>query len=509
MNKRICSLLLLAGLLCPVDLLAQEEQPRSVSELIQLGIEKNIGLQLEKINIPLSDAEIVREDAVFDAEIFAATSYSESETPLTSTLSIYDTAEEEVLAGQLGLQKKIRSGATANLSLTSEWISDNNSTEGLDPRYRSALQLDLSQPLLRNFGSDINTTNLQAAQNQRRQTALDYLFQAQAIALQVELISRQLAGEAEVVDLQRENVSLAQELLSANRRKLEAGVIPISEVQEAETALAARELRLSLAIQRRDQLFEDLNRLLDHSLSQEFNASRLFQEPEKPLRIELPDDEILYAEARRNRPDLQSSQILIENFDLQKRFAKNQLKPQLDLQLLAGLNGLSGDERPGMSSNFTGNWADSFSSAVEREGHAWSVGLAFSVPLGNRSAKSRYLQAGLEKKQASYQQRDLESALKTALKLQRLNLHSTIEQVAIAERFTALAIKTVQQEKRRLEEGLSDTFRMLIFQNDMIDAKIDRISSFVQYQQAVAQMNFARGIILQQHGIDVKLDEKE
>ncbi len=491
--RYFCMLLILSGLLAPVSVLAQDQ--RGIRELIKLGIEKNIGLQIEQLNIPISDTEIIQEEAVFDPEAFAATSYSESKSPLAiaSFLSTFDNSDEDRLGGEVGLSKNFQSGASASLSLGSERVSDNNITEGLDPRYRTLLLLDLSQPLLRGYGQEVNTTNLQLARNQRQQEALSYLFAAQSVALQVERVSRQLAGQAEVVGLQQEGVDLAEELFKANQRKFDAGVIPISEVQEAETALALRELRLSVAIQQRDQFLEDLNRLLDHALEQNFNASSLFQEPAKPLRLDLPDDSLLYEEARKNRPDLQISQVVIENSALRKEFSANQLKPQLDLRLQAGLNGLSGDKRSGSSSKYSGGWSDSFASTIDQDGHQWSAGLEFSFPLGNRSAKSRYLQAGLIQKQSKYQQRDLESALKTELKLQRLNLVSSIEQVAISERATGLAIKTVDQEQRRMEEGLSDTFRLLFFQNAMIDAKIDRIFSLVQYQLAVAQMNFARG----------------
>ncbi len=487
------------------------EKSASIRDLIRLGIEKNTGLQIEQLNIPISETEITQEEAVFDPEAFASTSYSESKSPLAiaSFLSAFDTSEEDRLSGEIGVRKNFRTGASASLSLGSDRITDNSTTEGLDPRYRTLLLLDLSQPLWRGFGEQVNTTSLRIARNQHRQEALSYLFAAQSVALQVEQASRQLAGQAAVVALQQEGVDLAEELFEANQRKFDAGVIPISEVQEAETALAARELRLSVAIQQREQFFEELNRLLDHALTDGFNALALFQEPVKPLSLGLPDIDLLFSEAREKRPDLQNSEILIENSTLAKAFSENQLKPQLDLIFQAGLNGLSGEERAGSSTQYSGGWGDSFGSTFERDGHQWSAGLEFSYPLGNRSAEARHLQAKLIEKQTRYQRRDLESELRREIKLQRLNLVKSIEQVAISERATKLAIKTVNQEQRRLEEGLSDTFRLLFFQNAMIDAKIDRIFSLVQYQLAVARMNFARGIILDQNGIQVQLAEKD
>ncbi len=495
-------LLLIAG-----SAVAVSASSVDIRELIILGLEKNIGLQVERINIPLSSEEIKVEAAVFDSELFATAGYEQSSVPQSLSTSQADSYDSDQLVGQFGLRKGYESGLSAAVSLGSERL------EALEPRYRTALLLDLSQPLLRNFGSAVNTTQLQLSRNQLKQARYTYFLQAQSLALQVETLALQFFSDLEVVKLRRQAVQLAEKLYAANQRRLEAGVIPISEVQEAETDLANRELNLSLALQAQELSLEQLNRYLDYSLPADYSSRAAVSVAAiTPAKVEpdLPEFEQLFSAAREQRLDLKISAIDIDNSSLQSRYAANQQLPQFDLKLQGGLNGLSGDSRSTTTaSDYAGSWGDSFSSMSAADGYQWRAGFEFTLPLDNQAAKARFRQAKLRERQATYRKRDLEAALKQELQQQQTVLQRAAEQFGIASRFEALAEKSFQQEQRRLEEGLSDTFRIILFQTNMINAKIDRITALTQYQLAVAKMNFSRGIILEQHGITILADAEE
>lgn len=483
---------------------ADNSVPVSVRDLIVIGLQENIGFRVNQLNIPLAAESIIEEESTFDAELFAGADYSDSSTPIASSLSLLDYSETQSLTGQVGLRKKTFSGLLTAISLDSEWTDDNNSSETLSPRYRTALNINLTQPLLRNFGSMTNTTALRISQNQKSQTVLLHLGQAQSLALQIELLAVQLSGEAEIVALRSNAVTLAKELYLSNKRRFDVGVIPVSEVQETETALANRELEVSIANQSRDLYFENLNRLLNHSLSRELATANFFSFAPGLRAVDLPPFEQIFSAAQEKNVSLKSAEFDIHSAEIQKKYYGNQLKPQLDLNVQAGLNGLSGDERSKTSSSgFAGSWDESLSRAAE-QGYQWGVGLQFSLPLGNRLAKSRARMASTQHKQANYRQQDLEVQLRSELQQQLINLNRAYEQFEIAERFEQLAKLTLHQEQRRVEEGLSDSFRLIITQNSMIDAQIGRVNALTQYYASIAQLNFTRGIILEQHNISLQ-----
>jgi len=480
--------------------------PSDVRSLIVLGVEENLGMKIEQLNLPINKQDEVVQESAFDAEFFGLTSFAKSETPIASTLSLQETVDSEQLLGQLGLKKRFTSGLTGVLSLETERLTDNSSTEALDPSYRTSLLLDLTQPLWRDAGRQVNTTALQLAINRSRQTQLKYLQQAESLALGIADLAYQFSAAERVIVLRQDAVSLAEQTIAGNRKRYSVGVIPISEVQQAETALADREFKMSLAGQNRDLLLIALSRQVNQQLPNSLRDLDL-AEIETTSPANLADVNSLYAQARKKRLDLQASEVDQENAALEKVFYRNQLEPKLDLRLQAGVNGLSGEPVDAATNNrYEGSWFDSGGSMLAADGLQWMVGLQFNMPLGNRLGEARLQQARLQEQRSRYQQRDLQEQLRSELSQQLANLQHSYQQLKIAEKFESLAILSLHQEQRRLEEGLSDTFRILSFQDQMIDAKIGRIEAAAQCRRNFSRLQYVRGLILESFNISVKID---
>ncbi|MBE9486314.1 MAG: TolC family protein, partial [Chloroflexi bacterium] len=338
MNRfRFSFCFLIVVFLCSTPLSAAQKTPQSLRELILFGLETNLGLQTIHLNRPISQASVIVEDAVFDVEIFASADYTDVSTPISSALSLTETSDSQQGSGTLGLHKKLKTGLSAAFSLNTEWIDDNNLTDDLSPRYRTHLLVDLVQPLMRGSGAVVNTTSLQLSQKKHRQTSLESQFEAQILALQIESLVSRVVGAAAIVQLRNEAHQLADELFVANQRRFEVGVIPVSEVLEAEAALADRQLNLSLAVQSRALQFEELNRLFAQELPADFHCSSFYDFKSQLKKQKLPDEEELFASALQKRLDLKISEIDIESAYLQRDFHRNQLKPQLDLKIQVGI----------------------------------------------------------------------------------------------------------------------------------------------------------------------------
>ena len=479
---------------------AAQSTPKSIRDLIILGLETNLNLKIDQIETVKGGEEIEVEKSVFDGYAFATAGYDRSSTPYESALVRSSAIETETFSGEFGVTKQFKTGLAATLSLGSEWVSGDDLTTNLDPRYRTSLALSLTQPLLRNLGTAVNTTFLEISQNQSQQLSLDFLLKAQGLILQLESVSRQLAAKEKIIQLRKEALALAENLYQANKKRFAAGVIPVTEVQEAETALSARQLDLSLAIQDRDLLFDTLNRHLNHHLSHQFKPESLVHFEEVAPETKFHNFDSLLSLALRKRLELKMNDYAIQSSSLQHDFFYNQLKPQLDLKILAGVTGLSGDEDK-FPSHYSGSWGDSVTGMGNADGFQWRAGVEFSMPIGNRSAQARYRQAGLQLKQDRYKQNDLQAMIKSEVLQQQVNISFAEKQLEITKRLEKLAVKTLQQEQRRLDEGLSDTFRMIIFQQKMIEAKIARINAITRYHLASAQMEFALGNTFERHNI--------
>jgi outer membrane protein TolC len=504
---------LIAVLLLTVSVsttLAAEPSVQQLKELIILGLQNNLGLKVDKVAIESSHQGVVIEDAAFDAQIFANAGYQQDVVPIeyssVDTVTDVDTRE---YSAEAGVSKRFETGLTASATVGTQRVNSSYTALDLDPYSRTYFSIELTQPLLRNYGSEINTTMSQISDNQRRVSTLSYLLQAQSLALTLESAVYQLAGDVEIVALRQQAEVLATDLYEMNRKRYEAGLAPVTELQEAETALASRQLNLSQALELYDLDRKSLNRQLNNHLPVDFDPLPLVPAAEKSVLDQFEIGQLL-DEAKRKRLDFKISKIGIESSELSKTYQENQLKPQLDLNMNMGVNGLAGsDSGTNAINSYDGNWLDSFSSLSEAEGYQFGVGVSFTMPLGNEAAKARVRQAEDQSRQETYRLQDLEDQVRDELEQQQVQLQRAYQQLQLAERFASLAQQSLDQEQRKLEEGLSDTFRMISFQDSLIDAQINKINSLTRYRAAQATMAFLRGNIFARHNIGFTEDAQE
>jgi len=492
-------LLVLVGFFCP---LLSWSAPTSLNELIILGLRSNTQLQIDQLEVDKAHQDIVLERSAFDPEVFTLVGYEQQKAPFVNE-QINGRMTVRQYQGSIGLRQRFSSGTSASARLLTERFSGFDATSTLDPRYRSAFILELNQPLLRNFGQTTNQTAIDRAGYQLQQTELGFLLHAQQLALQLEFALRELTLQRQIIALRVDALALAERLLDFNRRRFEEGLVAITEIQGAEATLAERRLLLAQARHQHDLLFEQLNRQMGGQLSSDFNSIPLFaEEPDPPTFSS--QYEILLQTARVKRLDRQIAQLSLASQQRQLDFYNQQLKPQLDLRLQAGLNGLAGRQQA--DTPYRGNWGDSFAGMSSADGYQWGVALEFSVPLGNRAAQSRQRQSQVTVQQQRYQISDLDMNIRTQIREGLIDLKHALEQQAISTEFERLAAIALDQEQRRLDEGLSDTHRLVAFQDNMINARITRLQAFTAHHLAHARMAFVLGEIFDRYQIHLDAD---
>ena len=473
--------------------------PLPLKRALEIALQNNLNLQVEKINIPLAAQSIIVQEARFDPSLFGEINDRRYEYQTSFALSGATLSKENEQAGTLGIRKLFSTGLEAESYYTASRYRNNSDFEGLDPQYKNLLILSLRQPLLQNFGPSVNTADIKVAKNDFKIMEKSFLFQVVNTINQVERTYYDLSGALETLNLRKEALGLAEKLFSDNQKRFNAGLTHVGEVQEAETAIASRqELVIAAAQVAKDvtNIFKNLLQVQTGSplYSLNFQTEELLVTEEKA-----PAYEESYSEALKNRPDYSQKKIALQNRDIIMKFSKNQLLPRLDLVGTFGLNGLSGDAHPltfeGVTavSPYGGNFGDSWESMRNADGYEWGVGLTIDFPLGKRADSARYQQSKLFKEQSILDLKNLEDKIDLEIKVALENIKSSRDRIEVADRFVGLAEKTLHQEEERMKSGLSDTFRILIFQGELINAKIRKVSALVDYQKALAQLYRAMG----------------
>ena len=479
------------------------------------GIQYNLDLQVEELNIPISKENVTVDKAEFDPVIEMGISSQEKRTPTAIAFSEEDFDLYRETGGDVGIKKRFQFGLESGLSFKTNRSMNNSSVDALRPQYRNILLLDFTQPLLRDFGTGVNTANLRMSQNLVRQTARGYMDRAQRIGEEIELVYYELAEAQEILRYRIESRELARNLLRGNREKFEAGIVPITEVQQAETAMASRDEEVIFARQQVEIVANRLRDLLGIRPEDPLYKEPFVTEDIPGTEQTFPDFEQTLATALEKRPDIKRQHLEIAHQDIKLAYYDNQRLPRLDLEATLGANGLSGGDRPTsftgltVSSPQVGSYGDSLSRMSDADGYEWYAGLRFSYPWGNRATQARYRRAGLEKRQAVYGLKRLEETAEKEVKNSLVTVKRSLERVGVAERTVELAETTLAQEMERLKEGLSDTFRILIFQNSVIQARIRKTGALVDFNQGLANLFRAIGTNLERFDIVAAMPEKE
>jgi outer membrane protein TolC len=485
-----------------------------LDQAILRGIESNFELKAEKLVIPQSRENIVIEAARFDPTVRLGVSAEDQKNPTSVVFYKNEYSLSEQYVATAAVDKIYETGLQARLNFETSRSENNFLTDTLDPQYRTVLVLNLTQPILRDFGVDINTTHVQVSENLLRQSFLKYSDAARLLAQAIELAYHDLASAEAVLKYRTESRELAKKLMIANRQRLEKKLVSVTEVTEAQTAVSDRDEKLILARQQMEILSNRLKDLLEIGPDDPLFHKLIRTEGLLGAHKAYPAIDQALATAMKEREDLKQLRIGIDSQELMIAFFKNQKLPRVDLVASAGVSGLSGGDRPvnlfgtSRSSAFEGNYADSYSSMTEDDGYQWSAGLRFEYPIGNKAARSRLVREKYEKQKLKYLLKRTKGKIRTEVKNAFVSVTRSRQRVKETETFVELAQTTLAQETRRLKEGLSDTFHILDYQEKVIDAKIRYVFALADFHKSVAALYGAMGTNLERQNIRLETDDK-
>lgn len=481
----------------------------TVRDAIIKGIQNNLDIKAEEINIPIGKEGVTINKSTFDPSLNASISSADQKTPSSTIMTRDDFNRYRDVRATIGLQKRFLTGLESSLSVSTLKSMNNSSVDALRPQYSNVVVLDLTQPLLKDFGGDVNSAHIKISEKQLLRAANLYLDKATRISGQIELTYYDLALAEEVLACKIESRRLAQELLDANKEKFKAGLVPITEVEEAETAVASRNEEVILAMEHVETTTNNLLDLIgcksEDLLCKKTIKARLTQAKDDTL----PSLDDFLDLALKHRPDLEAQRLLVEANDINLKYYKNQKLPRLDIEATLGINGLSGGDRPvtfggsNYSSPLVGDYWDSIKDTTRDK--QWYVGMRLSYPIGNRGPEARYRQADLEKRQAVYRLKRLEDTAETEVRNAFIASKRALERIAVDERFELLAQNTLSQEMERLKDGLSDTFHILQYQNNVISAKIKKATALADFNKSLANLYRATGTNLDRYSIVITI----
>lgn len=461
----------------------------SLQESILLGLKNNLEIAIEGFNPKIRESDITTAKAVFDPTAFAEVFFARTELQNRSGLATNPVTEDEDVGAAVGVRQKLPTGADYELRFDNNRNDTNTSfLGGLNPAYESALTLVLTQPLLKNFGVDVNRTGIKIAQNEREISLDRFRERTMDVVAGIYNAYWDLVFALEDLKVAQRSLDLARELAELNRARVRAGVAAPVEITQAEAELAARQAGVTVAEKQVRDAEDNLKVILNIPKEGEWGGAILPSDPARFTPI-TPDLPAAVADALSKRPEYEAAKIDLGNRELTLRFARNQLLPDLALEGSVGLNGLGG------------SYEDDLDNLGTTDFYTASVGLVFSVPLGNRAARAEFIKAQLELEQARVSLRSLELGITAEVREAVRRIERNAKLIDETKAARVLREEQLRIERKRLEAGVSTTFEVLTFQRDLAVAQSAEVRAVTEYNKSMANLDRVRGVVLEKHRI--------
>jgi outer membrane protein TolC len=308
------------------------------------------------------------------------------------------------------LSQRLPTGGTVTLAFTHSMTNTERAYTVINPSYYSELELAISQPLLKGFGPKIDR-----AETRRARAQADISLQSlKATLLQTvcdaEVAYWNLVYSLESLRVAELSLEQSREILKRSQEGARVGTKSAVEVLSAETEVAGWENSAFSARLQVDARQDDLRRLMNMAAGDPISVPEIIpaDKPEFEKRTIRYDDAL--ATALRERPEMAMAEKGLAQSAAEVGYAKNQLLPELNLNFSTWNPGQSGVKYVYKDGNpfsgvvidvIKGSRADSIKDVFRKGYRNWTLGLSFTLPLGDVFSRARLARARLENEQAA------------------------------------------------------------------------------------------------------------
>ena len=505
----------------PVASKARKPVPIPQGDKIELTLQKTIEMTLQNVldldvaayTVEESHFGILAARGAFDPTFELDLGLKDTQSPRSS---IYQSSEVKTAYGNPYLTGLLPYGTTYTLG----WTNTRNDVTGagtlLNPTYSSNLSLGVTQPLLRNFGRTVNERLVIQARLGDNQNAYGYVIAVQTAIQTAENAYWDLVYAVENLKAKQEALDRAKDLNRITKIKIDVGALAPIDIVQTEVTIAQREQDIIIAEGLIGDAQDRLRRLLNVQSVPDWN--RPIVPTDRPTRESLRSGYVAdvnqgYDTALKTRPEIKQSLLNIESKKVTASYQKNQLMPRLDLSAGYGRAGLGAN---GLGVDADGNPYDlSYSSALTQITHgdypAWSVGVVFAVPIGNRVARGNSAIANADLDLARTNLAITKANLQVEVRAAARNIDTAYRSVQAASKARELAERNLDAEKKKYENGMTTSFQVAQIQNDLTTARTTELQAVAGYLKSLVAWHKAIGDLLPQKnvvltGLSVSMD---
>ena len=530
----------------------------SLEDAISLALEDNLAIAVERYTPWLNQVNLLRAKSgvnglvPFDPMLTGGMNLQATNTPINNPLfaGVVPTGANPTQALPLSYSQHVgntnvqytqyfHTGSEFQAGLTTNRTSTNLGAFNLyNPFLQSTLTLQVTQPLLRGFGSLPNTRLIIEAKNSEKVGMLQLSQQVMATVTQVSNDYWELVYARENVKVEEASVHVSQTLYDDNKTRASIGTLSRLDVLTAQSQLASDKQALvqaqSVQLQDETTLLNDITKSpLDVAfLGIEIVPTTPISEPIEIENIKIQD---AVKEAWEKRPELQQMALNLKNAGIEVKATRNELLPSLNLfaeYVATGLGGVqtstltsptgtylpgvpvvdaNGNPIPGYfeatalnttsQAVFPGGIGDTLSRMIRGNYPSFEVGINFTLPIRNRAAQADNAQALLNQRQQETQYRQEQNVIFVSVRNALIALQEDRASLAAATEARSLAVQTFEAEEEKYKLGASTSYDVVLRSRDVTTAQGTELRISINLLEDELKLNQAIGRTLEVNNI--------
>jgi outer membrane protein len=482
----------------------------SMDEATQLALEQNLGIRIQRLDPQIQDVGVMQARSFWSPNFQSSVSRNgQTQQPTSALAGGATTISNAVTSTALGLNQILPWGATYSAAWNSSRATTTNLFSAFSPQLGSNLNLQYQQPLLRNF--DFDQIRQQVANSKKMRELSDIQLRG-VITGTVRSVRNaywDLVYAINNLKVQQQSLALSQQSLKDNQKRVEIGTMAPIDIVQAQAEVASNEQGVIIADAAIKQAQDNLRALVLDPGVPDFWTVEFDPTDAASFSDQVVDVDAAVRNALDKRADLHAAKNSLEQSDINIKYYKNQIKPDLNanvqyitvaaggaqlsqVDLAAAAAGAAINRTVIAERGFGSVLGDVFQNAYPN----WTVGLSIGYPLGNSTAHANLARVKLQYDEAQLQLKNIQLQIATQVRQAGRNVQTNQKRVQSARASRELQEKKLEAEEKKLAAGMSTTFFVFQAQRDLAVARVAEIQAISDYNKSLVDFQAVQEVPL-------------
>lgn len=468
----------------------------TLEDAVRRTMENNADIAVERYNPELDEYSVKQYTGYYEPYLTSTLGKLSNTQPATNAFTGASNLRNDTLTYNVGAFESLPTGGQFQLSFANNRQTSNSVFSTFNPAYASNFNLNLTQPLLRNFAIDSNRYQIRVAKKNKEISDVQFQQTVVNTVANVKDAYYDLIYALDNLAAQRKSLGLAQQLLGENRIKVRVGTMAPLDVVSAQSEVAGREANVIAAEAAVADAEDTLKRAMFTSSDPVEWTTRIVptdRPTAEPVTVDIP---AAIQTATQKRTDVQAARKSLESAQYGVKYAHNQRLPSLNLVAAYGTTGLGGTQvldpvtqRP-LPSPIPGGFGDAVSDVFGRTFPTWNVGVNLSYPFLGRQASAVSARAEVSRDQQQASVHRLELQVVQEVRAAGRAVETNYKLVESTRAARVLEEQRLDAETKKFAAGMSTNFLVTQAQRDLAVAEVAELQAVANYRKSL--VNFDR-----------------